>query len=224
MNERSIRVKVAPLFFLPLFQLGKHVHIRIWLHSVNKALIVHRYIHTLNYPGRTSERIIIEYIGKHERKLWHIHERHIICLQLSNAHIWSCIERIKAYFSIQTIIDLHHEYACHFAAGGDRAQHSSVACCLDAYAYILLIQQCRRHTSANKCRCRWFVLLKFTLSEIDYSINHVIDQRTRKLLGGGYRNRSCFSFDLILKEEASTKNDVLIESNIIYRELFSSSG
>jgi len=65
---------------------------------------------------------------------WHI-RIYIICLQLSNMHIWSCIERIKAYFSIQTIIDLHYEYACHLALGINRTQHLSVACFLYIYIY-----------------------------------------------------------------------------------------
>lgn len=119
---------------------------------------------------------------------------YIICLQLSNVHIWSCIERIKAYFSIQTIIDLHHEYACHLASGINRAQHLSVACSLYTCIYILLIQQCRRHTLYNKCRsneyrCKWFVLLKFVVGIFYQSRNRSTNKKIDRRLISKY----CFS-------------------------------
>ncbi len=126
---------------------------------------------------------------------------HIICLQLSNVHIWSCIERIKAYFSIQTIIDLHHEYACHLASGINRAQHLSVACCLYTYIYCSFnsVADTPCIINVEAMNIDIYDLFFWSSSSEIYSINHVIDQRTRKLIGGWYRNT--FFFDLILEKK-----------------------
>jgi hypothetical protein len=100
-------------------------------------------------------------------------------------------------FFIQTIIDLHHEYACHLALGTDKAQLLSVACCL----YTLLIQQCRRRAPC---------IINVRAMNIDvndlffWSLSSDISYRSRNRSANEKINRRLISryyFDFILKDK-----------------------